>query len=193
MYTESGVKRARRTSKARRRIGAPLSIWMRYQVGKSQLVLEGAICREPDERRCIINLSDGGEDAVTLREFDLGRGAFVEDGFSLPSGKQDVAWLDADTLLLAREWQPGEMTRSGYAFVVKLVKRGQPLAAAVEVYRGSADDVGVSPIALSDGSGHSAVFIQRAVSIFEFDFFSSGSQRARKIGAADEERTARAA
>ncbi len=142
---------------------------------------KGAICREPEERRCIINLSDGGEDAVTLREFDLGQGAFVEDGFSLPSGKQEVAWLDADTLLLAREWQPGEMTRSGYAFVVKRVKRGQPLAAAVEVYRGSVADVGVSPVSLSDGSGHSAVFIQRAVSIFEFEFFILGSKGPEKL------------
>ena len=118
---------------------------------------------------------------MTLREFDLGQGAFVEDGFSLPSGKQEVAWLDADTLLLAREWQPGEMTRSGYAFVVKRVKRGQPLAAAVEVYRGSVADVGVSPVSLSDGSGHSAVFIQRAVSIFEFEFFILGSKGPEKL------------
>jgi prolyl oligopeptidase len=149
--------------------------------GKANWFWKGAICREPDEQRCIINLSDGGEDAVTLREFDLGRGAFVEDGFSLPSGKQDFAWLDADTLLLSREWKPGEMTRSGYAFVVKRIKRGQPLDSAVEVYRGSADDVGVSPISLSDGSGHSAVFIQRAVSIFEFEFFLLGSKGPEKL------------
>ncbi len=148
---------------------------------KANWFWKGAICREPEEQRCIINLSDGGEDAVTLREFDLGQGAFVEDGFSLPSGKQDVVWLDADTLLLAREWQPGEMTHSGYAFVVKRVKRGQPLAAAVEVYRGSAEDVGVSPLSLSDGSGHSAVFIQRAVSIFEFEFFLLGSKGPEKL------------
>jgi prolyl oligopeptidase len=142
---------------------------------------KGAICREPDEQRCIIRLSDGGEDAVTLREFDLAKAAFVDGGFSLPSGKQDFAWQDADTLLLAREWQPGEMTRSGYAFVVKRIKRGQPLAAAVEVYRGSADDVGVSPISLSDGAGHSVAFLQRAVSIFEFEYYLLGPQGTAKL------------
>jgi prolyl oligopeptidase len=148
---------------------------------KANWFWKGAICREPDEERCIISLSDGGEDAVTLREFDLAKSAFVEGGFSLPSGKQDVAWQDADTLLLAREWKTGEMTRSGYPFVVKRLKRGQPLNSAVEVYRGSADDVGASPISLSDGEGHSVAFIQRAVSIFEFEFYLLGPQAPKKL------------
>ena len=132
---------------------------------------KGAICHEPLERRCMVSLSDGGEDAVTLREFDLQKGGFADGGFSLPNGKQDVAWADADSLLVAREWKSGEITRSGYAFVVRRVRRGEPLDAAVEVFRGTPDDVGVTPFTLTDGSGHSAVLIQRAVSIFEFEFY----------------------
>lgn len=149
---------------------------------KANWFWKGATCREPDEQRCLVSLSDGGEDAVTLREFDLAKSAFVDGGFSLPSGKQEVAWEDADTLLLAREWQPGEKTRSGYAFVVKRIKRGQPLDAAVEVYRGSADDVGTAPLSLSDGVGNRAVFIQRAVSIFEFEYFFLGRKGPEKLG-----------
>jgi prolyl oligopeptidase len=148
---------------------------------KANWFWKGATCHEPEEQRCIVSFSDGGEDAVTLREFDLGKSAFVDGGFSLPRGKQEVAWQDADTLLLAREWKPGELTRSGYAFVVKRIKRGQPLDAAVEVYRGSADDVGASPISLNDGSGHSAAFIQRAVSIFEFEYYLLGSGTPAKL------------
>ena len=148
---------------------------------KANWFWKGAICREPNQERCIISLSDGGEDAVTLREFDVAKSAFVDGGFLLPKGKQDVAWQDADTLLLAREWKPGEMTRSGYAFVVKRIKRGQPLDAAVEVYRGSADDVGATPISLSDGAGHSVAFIQRAVSIFEFEYFLLGPKGPAKL------------
>jgi prolyl oligopeptidase len=142
---------------------------------------KGAICEEPKEQRCMVSLSDGGEDAVTLREFDLPSARFVDGGFSLPSGKQDAAWADADTLLVSREWKTGEVTRSGYAFVVKRIKRGQPLAAAVEVFRGSPDDVGVTPFTLTDGTGHSAVMIQRAVSIFEFEFFLLGHQQPVKL------------
>jgi prolyl oligopeptidase len=142
---------------------------------------KGAACHEPEQQRCIVNLSDGGEDAVTLREFDLAKSTFVEGGFSLPSGKQDFAWLDGDTLLLAREWKPGEMTRSGYAYVVKSIKRGQPLDAAVEVYRGSQDDVDVSPQSFSDGSGHTVAFIQRAVSIFDFEYYLLGPKGPAKL------------
>jgi prolyl oligopeptidase len=148
---------------------------------KANWFWKGAACHEPEQQRCIVNLSDGGEDAVTLREFDLAKSAFVEGGFSLPSGKQDFAWVDADTLLLSREWKSGEMTRSGYPFVVKSLKRGQPLASAVDVYRGSPDDVGVAPLSLSDGSGHSATFVQRAVSIFEFEYYLMGPKGPAKL------------
>jgi prolyl oligopeptidase len=148
---------------------------------KANWFWKGAACREPEQQRCIVSLSDGGEDAVTLREFDLEKSAFVDGGFSLPSGKQDFAWENADTLLLSREWKPGEMTRSGYPYVVKRIKRGQALDAAVEVYRGAADDVGSAPLSLSDGSGHTAAFIQRAVSIFEFEYFLLGPKGTSKL------------
>jgi prolyl oligopeptidase len=63
----------------------------------------GVDCEEPPERRCMIGLSDGGEDAVSLREFDRRSARFVKGGFALPRGKQDSAWQDRETLLVARE------------------------------------------------------------------------------------------
>jgi prolyl oligopeptidase len=148
---------------------------------KANWFWKGANCLEPEEERCIVSLSDGGEDAVTAREFDLVNARFADGGFLLPSGKQDIAWQDSDSLLVAREWKTGELTKSGYAFVVKRIKRGQPLDAAVEVFRGSADDVGVSPFTLTDGTGHRAVFLQRALSIFEFQFYLVGPKGPAKL------------
>ena len=148
---------------------------------KANWFWKGAACLEPEQQRCIVNLSDGGEDAVTLREFDLAKSSFVDGGFSLARGKQDFAWADADTLLLSREWKPGEITKSGYAYIVKSIKRGQPLDAAVEIYRGTPDDVGVSPQSLSDGSGHTVAFIQRAVSIFDFEYYLLGPKGPAKL------------
>ena len=49
---------------------------------KANWFWKGATCHEPEEQRCIVNLSDGGEDAVTLREFDLAKSAFVDGGFT---------------------------------------------------------------------------------------------------------------
>jgi prolyl oligopeptidase len=134
---------------------------------KANWVWHGADCELPAEQRCLLLLSDGGEDAVTVREFDVTTRAFVKDGFTFPKGKQSFAWMGIDTLLVSREWKPGEMTASGYAYVVKRLARGQPLANAVEVFRGDPKDVSVAPETIVDGTGHRASFIVRGVSFFE--------------------------
>ena len=67
-------------------------------------------------------LSAGGEDAVTLREMNLKTGKFVEGGFVLPRGKQTVAWVDKDTLLIARDWGPGTMSEAGYPITIRRVE-----------------------------------------------------------------------
>ena len=148
---------------------------------KANWFWSGADCEEPAERDCMIGLSDGGEDAVTLREFDLRSSRFVKDGFSLPRGKQDSAWQDGRTLLVAREWAPGELTSSGYPFVVKRITRGQSLSAAVEVFRGTKTDVGVSAVTLNDGAGHRAVIIRRSISFFEANYFLVGPKGTAKL------------
>jgi len=131
-------------------------------------VFKGASCLPPEETRCLITLSDGGKDAVTVREFDTTTKSFVAGGFELPEGKQDYSWLDRDTLLVGREWEPGEVTKSGYPYVLKTLKRGQPLAAAQEVYRGVETDVSVSPFVLRDSDGKvQAVIAYRGVTFFE--------------------------
>ncbi|HEY2686692.1 MAG TPA: prolyl oligopeptidase family serine peptidase [Steroidobacteraceae bacterium] len=129
----------------------------------------GVTCEEPEEKRCLIELSDGGEDAETIREFDLPSGTFVKGGFDLPTGKQRAAWEDPDTLLISRIWVKGEQSKSGYPIVVKRLKRGQPLDSAVEVFRGKTDDFLVEPVRLDDGLGHHAVLIERGVEFFRFE------------------------
>jgi prolyl oligopeptidase len=132
-------------------------------------VFHGYTCQQPAEQRCLISLSDGGEDASTDREFDLASRSFVKGGFYLPKGKQRVAWTSQDTILVAREWNPGEVTSSGYPYIVKTLARGKSLADAVEIFRGAATDggYGVSPATLVDGAGHRFSFIIRPTSTFE--------------------------
>ena len=118
--------------------------------------------------RSVSSLSDGGEDAVSYREFDLQTGQFVANGFALPKSKQDVAWVDKDTLLVARDWGAGTMTNSGYPFVVKEWKRGTPIDSAKELFRGEAtDQVGTRAEALHDAQGHSVTLLRRGVTFFE--------------------------
>ena len=127
----------------------------------------GADCDSPSRRRCLIRLSDGGEDAVTVREFDLARERFVPGGFLLPRGKQRRVWATDDAVLVSREWGPGTLTASGYPFVVKRLVRGKPLSAAVEIARGSKTDVSVDPTERSDAQGYRALFVERAISFFQ--------------------------
>ncbi len=134
-------------------------------------VWHGANCLEPTEDRCLLNLSDGGEDAVTVREFDLTTGSFVADGFVLPKGKQNVSWMDRDTLLVAREWNPGEMTASGYPYIVKKLARGQSLADATEIFRGTPDDVWAGPATLDDGAGHRISLVNRGRDFFHQEWY----------------------
>jgi prolyl oligopeptidase len=130
-------------------------------------IWQGADCESPSRTRCLIYLSDGGSDASTVREFDLPSRRFVDGGFALPSGKQAAAWVDDDTLLVARAWTPADVTTSGYAYIVKTLRRGAPLDAAVEVFRGAPSDVGVDPESIVDGQGHRFVAIVREITTFE--------------------------
>jgi len=133
-------------------------------------VWKGATCLQPEERFCLVSLSEGGEDAIAYREFDLQAGQFVANGFSLPKSKQGASWLDKDTLLVSRDWGEGTMTASSYPFVVKQVKRGQPLAAATEIFRGAAgDQLGTYASVITDGQGNRAVIISRRQTFFGGD------------------------
>ena len=145
-------------------------------------VWEGAQCRRPSETRCLVDLSDGGEDATTIREFDLTTKQFVSGGFTLPHGKQSAAWESDDSLLVAREWTKGEMTASGYAYVVKRIKRGQALSDATDVFRGIPADVSVDPETSDDGTGHSITLIRRGTSFFTSEYRIVTPQGTRKLG-----------
>ena len=132
---------------------------------------KGADCLAPEDRFCLIHLSDGGGDAVELREFDAVARAFVKDGFRIERAKQTVEWLDRDTIVLARALTPEEATESGYPFVVRFVKRGQPLEQGQVVFRGERKDTLVAPRVLRDADGAvRAVFAERRVGFFEAEF-----------------------
>ncbi|MGA8089083.1 MAG: prolyl oligopeptidase family serine peptidase [Terracidiphilus sp.] len=151
---------------------------------KQSWVGHGLECLQPKEKLCLVSLSAGGEDAATLREFDLPEGKFVENGFVSPRGKQRTAWLDKDNLLIAREWGEGTMSVAGYPIEVKRWKRGTPLDSAVEVFRGDAKDegTGVEPLVLTDGQGHSVAVIQNSKTFFETEYYLVLASGPKKLG-----------
>ncbi len=148
-------------------------------------IFKGATCLPPQDRLCLVRLSDGGGDAVELREFDTRAKAFVAGGFRFAVGKQQAEWLDADTLLIARDFGPGTLTTSGYPYIVKLVKRGQGPDAAKEIFRGDPKEVGAGAELLRGPSGAvEQILLRRSVRTFESRYWlllPDGSRRALNL------------
>jgi prolyl oligopeptidase len=133
-------------------------------------VWKGAECA-PSLRRCLIQLSRGGGDAVVVREFDPAAKSFVPDGFQLAEAKSSITWLDEDTVLFGTDFGPGSMTTSGYPRIVKLWKRGEPMAKARTIYEGQVSDVAAGGVVFHEPGG-SIALVQRDVSFFSAEYHS---------------------
>lgn len=121
----------------------------------------GAQCLAPDFARCLVELSIGGKDSVEVREFDTAARRFVppsEGGFLSSDAKQNLAWLDKDTLLLATA--TGPVTSSGYAREARLWKRGTPFSSAKLLLTIGADEMAIYPSAYGTGDARRAVLRQ---------------------------------
>ena len=101
----------------------------------------GAQFLAPGDRRALVRLAPGGGDAAEVREFDVEAKAFVAGGFRLPAAKSRIGWRDADTLYVATDFGPDSLTRSGYPRIVKVWRRGTPLADAAPLFEARADSV----------------------------------------------------
>ncbi|MBN2432038.1 MAG: S9 family peptidase [Acidobacteria bacterium] len=104
-------------------------------------VFRGMNALYPDYNRALVNLSRGGADATVVREFDIPSKSFVENGFTLPEAKQNVSWVDEDTLFVGTNFGEGSLTQSGYPRIVKLWKRGTPLTEAKTIYEADPSSV----------------------------------------------------
>ena len=157
---------------------------------KANWVWKGEQCARPAERRCLLNLSDGGEDAVTIREFDLQTKSFVKGGFVLPKGKQRVDWENENTILVSREWKKGDLGRTGYPFIAKRLHRGQPLSAALEVYRGSPKDggYGVTPFVLRDSQNRTLSLVDRPLDTFRSQTYVLTAKGPRRLAVPEKAR-----
>lgn len=114
-------------------------------------VFKGANCLSPAYVDCMVSLSNGGGDAVEVREFDLDKASFITNGFFLPNAKSEVSWAGSNALFVGTDFGPGTLTDSGYARIVKLWNRGTPLSTARTLAEGRQSDVSVGARSLVDG------------------------------------------
>jgi len=148
-----------------------LSIDELAETEKANWVYKGINCLQPAYEKCLIQLSDGGKDASTYREWNKTTKSFVEDGFIIPEAKGGSTWADDDTIYLTSDWGEGSLTTSGYPFIIKRLERGQALSQAEEVYRGEENDMlaSISSITLDDEQKF--LLINRLITIFESEYY----------------------
>lgn len=124
----------------------------------------------PECRYCLIYLSPDGGDTTEIREFDLVNKCFVKEGFNVPVAKSQASWIDQDTLLIATDFGPDSMTRSGYGRIVKRWRRGQSLRIAETLYEAQYEDVEV--FAYQSGTpGFERIFIGRMTDFWRSEYF----------------------
>lgn len=128
------------------------------------------LCLSPGYQLCLLNLSRGGKDAVVVREFNTESRSFVKDGFNLPEAKSDIAWMDKNTLLVATDFGPDSLMLDGYSRVMKLWKRGNPLASAKQVLQGDKTDVELTPASFTRPEG-SFVILTRGLTFYTSLFY----------------------
>jgi len=133
-------------------------------------VYKGNDCLAPEYAKCLIRLSDGGKDAVTVREFEVTTQSFVENGFETPESKGGLSWVDEDTVIAGINFGEGSMTDSGYPFIAKLWKRGTPLESAQEIYRGEKEDVSAGAFAWELDDGRKEIFAYKSSSFYDREY-----------------------
>ncbi|MEO0418905.1 MAG: prolyl oligopeptidase family serine peptidase [Pseudomonadota bacterium] len=136
-------------------------------------VYKGSTCLPPALEKCMIALSDGGEDATIMREFNMTTKSFVEGGFELAEKSQGgIQWVDEDTLMVGRDFGEGSLTDSEYPFTTRVWKRGTDIADAKEIFRGEASDVWAGANLMRDAAGEiHATTAFRGVSFHESEYF----------------------
>lgn len=128
-------------------------------------VFKGASGLYPSYNRFLVELSNGGGDAVTIKEFDADKKEFIAGGFQIDEAKGGASYIDENTLIVSTDFGDGTMTTSGYPNQVKVWKRGTLLKDAQLIYEGKQEDVGTWGGILR-GDTKSYVFISRALTSF---------------------------
>jgi prolyl oligopeptidase len=134
-------------------------------------VYKGNTCLPPEYEMCIVNLSDGGKDAVVRREFNTRTKTFVDGGFVTPESKGTISWVDKDTVVVGVDFGEGTMTDSGYPRQARLWSRGQDLADATVLGQGEQTDVGYWGGTFDLSDGRREIVVSRSVDFYNSEVF----------------------
>jgi prolyl oligopeptidase len=131
---------------------------------------KGATFLYPEFDICMVSLSRGGSDAVEIREFDLRKNEFVDNGFYLSEAKGNVSWIDKNTLIVSTNFGEGTTTNSGYPRVTRIWKRATSLEEAKTLLAGEETDVRVFGF-VQDTPERQYILVARAITFYTSNQF----------------------
>ncbi|WP_299897310.1 prolyl oligopeptidase family serine peptidase [uncultured Aquimarina sp.] len=147
---------------------------------KKQWVYEGVSWLKPDNKLCLITLSNGGKDESEIREFDIETRSFVQDGFVLGESKGGASWIDRDHLLVYRNFGKESLTESGYPRQAKIWKRGTPIEEAKMIYETDKNRIGVFGQNFYR-NGKKITIILNAKTFYEYEAYYLQNNKLKKI------------
>lgn len=143
----------------RKREGIPFELQV-YELGSS--------CLAPEYTRCLLRLSPGGGDETEIREFDLGKAAFVEGGFQVAKSRAFTEWMGPDTVMVAHTLNGASKTLAGWPATVGLWSRGRLLSTAKPVFQAEASDA-IVQLSRVGTEGRTRGVITRAIDYSTFE------------------------
>ncbi len=143
-------------------------------------VWKSLTCYKKNDRMCLVFLSNGGKDAITAREYDLGKKEFVKDGFYFPESKSQFEWYDENTLLWTDGTNPNKLTTSGYPQTLKFIKRGQKLDEATIITDVPKDYMMIDSWMVADQDKMHFI-VYKLVSFYEYEVYYLADLATQKL------------
>ncbi len=143
-------------------------------------VFQGAEWLAPDNKICLVYLSDGGKDENVIREFNAETKKFVEDGFLFNESKGGVTWIDKNTVLVYRNFGEGTLTTSGYPRQVKLLERGFSMEKSKLIFETDTTSVGAFGASFFSTNKQN-VFISNAITFYNAELYYLEGEKLKKV------------
>jgi prolyl oligopeptidase len=124
-------------------------------------------CLAPGFDRCMVQLWYEGDQDNAYIELDLETGQVVKHGFDILPGRNEVAWIDRDTLLVAHTTAGVRVMPSQFPAELHVWKRGTPLSHAPKIFELGPTD-SLFEFSVTGKLGDRRIFISRAKTYTSF-------------------------
>ena len=124
-------------------------------------------CLRPAIDRCMIPLWYEGDQDNAYIELDLTTGRVAKDGFHIEPGRNFVAWVDRNTLLVAHTTEGARALPNQFPAELHIWKRGTPLSRAPKIFELKPTESFLN-FNVVGGPGHRRVIISEAKTYLSF-------------------------